>query len=395
MATTTSHKAFSVVFDHSFFNNASTRLGEILQMEPTPSCAEVLRGARMVFRKTGVTGMVLYQSNSGNPGSPMVNLTNNTFFNFTFSVKESVEFLNYSNLDDGAIAYKPGKVIYLFCKVGSSSSNLRTFTVSLLDAYARKKFNQQFSGFLPNESCSVLVKDASDTAVAGNFGVVGNGAATILADSNGNLNVPIDLSKLPDGKYKIEITATAPQVFTFWAEDALVSKSPMGIVSIQYEDITKLTPVSSANVVRFDYNFLAKQTIWRYYVLIKKPVPTNFFATPNNHHFEVSTTAPGITFNRENNGLPTPIVEVQFDGIRPVIFTSASAIGMSEDKIGPIVLKQKKIGSLMEKTLFSNLPNPTVLGTTSDRYNALRNQPKANNVSEMFIYIDEVSAFTS
>ncbi len=392
MATTTSHKAFALEFDHQYFNAGSTRLGEIIEIEPTPACAELLRGARMVFRKTGAGAIVLYQSNSSSPGSPMVNLSDNTTFNFTFSINELTEFLNYSNLDASLVnTYKPGKVVYLSCDILAGSSITRALSYSLLDAYTRKKFNNEFSGLTANITHAVLVKDANGTAVAGISGANGNNPLAIMANANGTIVAPVDLTKLPDGKYELFINNVSK--FTFWAEDGLVGRNPMGIISLQYKEIDELT---DSTPIKFTHDFFARLTYWRYYILIKKPVPVNFYATPNNHFFTITrTVSPVITFSSDNNGMPTAMANVQFDGITPIVFISDNPIAMNESKPVSIVLKQKKNGSLTEKTLFNNLPSPSIQGTTSDRYNALRNQPQATNISEMFIYIDEVSAFTS
>ncbi|MGL4596576.1 MAG: hypothetical protein ACRCYO_03550, partial [Bacteroidia bacterium] len=330
MATTTSHKAFALEFDHDYFGATSTRLGEIIEIEPTPSCAELLRGARMVFRKTGAGAIVMYQSNSSSPGSPMVSLSDDTTFNFTFSIKELVEFLNYSNLDASLInTYKPGKVVYLTFDVLSNSSSTPTLVPSLLDAYTRKKFNNEFSGLTANVTHPVLVKDANGTAVAGIYGANGNNPLAILADANGTIVAPVDLTKLPNGKYELFINNVS--VFTFWAEDGLAGKNPMGIISIKYTEIDRLTSIPPVLPVTFRHNFLARQTLWRYYILIKKPVPVNFYATPNNHFFTITTAAlPGITFASDisNNGMPTTMPNVQFDGIVPIVFTSNNPIAM-------------------------------------------------------------------
>jgi|GEM_PF-3178853 len=378
MGTIKSTTAFTAEFTHTYYDAVTPPLwtafevNKSLTIEPTAATAELLRGARMLFRATPKGFAVLYKSYLDTSPvtpvfTPFVEIADTDMvFTVKLNPKDKLEFLNYTKLYTGAgpdpanlgVLYSPEKVVYL------SKTSPGAITYDLIDQLRPDLFT--FDLQLPDGSgnADITVRDEANNVVLTFNGVV---------PDNNIYSVQIDLRGKPKGKYKLTADpATGPNVdVTFYVDNDLYGTDVFAIVKLRFLASFYTTPGT------YTHEFQARKTQWRYYVVIRTTPSGTLTVSSNDVNFSFplldTLTLDGFTtkvFHSYDTGTTT-------DQYIPFRKSARTSFALLKDGIVPGVIRE--------------MPNPKVNGFDSDRYTQITAPTSTTfkkNVSEMFVFVD-------
>lgn len=364
MSILTYHKAFSIQLRHEYFTDEFA-VNARLRLEPTVSCEDLLARGRMVFRNTGKGALVMYRSASATPGTPSVELKGKQIFNFKLKVNDVTGFMNITDLNLGATVYTPDKPILLKYTANPPSSQV-SLSVEFLDGFRAPRFNELFS--LTGGSNTLEVFDITGASVW---------AQTITSGIAATRQLAIDLSAQPAGFYEVRFTDSlnVQTIRRYFVGDNIQSGEVLAMVSICYPLGTS-APLYVNNAV-FDYEFLAKQLPWKFYIL-PRFIESGYFDEGNKPTIDVTELtvgAPSIVFSALNNS--RPVSSITIGGINPIVFQSAQNIPLREERQYRFTLNSYKNPTTTQ--LINSLPQPD---------HALPSSNPA--VKEIFYYLDRL-----
>jgi hypothetical protein len=317
MATIAYHKAFSIELRHEYFTDEFA-VNEKLELIPTASCEQLLAHGRMVFRKTGKGGLVMYRSENPVPGSPTVQLSGTQVFNFKLKLNDATQFMNVTELNLSG-TYTPARPIFLKAVVNNSvSANTPTqLSVEFLDGYRPSRFAETY--LLTGGNNTLQVTDISGSVVS---------TQTINSNVAVQKQLPVDLSGFAPGYYTVTFTDSLAAVTSrkYFVGDEVTPGESLAMLSIAYTG-SQIAQLYDDGAI-FEYEFLAKNIKWRYYIvarqidanypfdkLILKATSLTEDSPPEFNFFE-STSNPNPNFS--------------FGGIHPIIYESSSNILIRE-----------------------------------------------------------------
>ncbi|MCA6363899.1 MAG: T9SS type A sorting domain-containing protein [Bacteroidetes bacterium] len=364
MSILTYHKAFSIQLRHEYFTDEFA-VNSRVSIEPTASCEELLARGRMVFRNTGKGAMVMYRSTSATSGTPSVELKGKQIFNFKLKLNDTTEFLNVTDMDLGTTTYSPENPVLLKYTANPPSSQV-SLSVEFTDGYRSPRFSELFS--LTGGSNTVEVFDITGTLVQ---------TQTITSGIAASRQVLIDLSEQPAGYYEVRFTDSTSAVTSrrYFVGDDIQAGEVLAMISICYPLGTP-APLYTNNAV-FDYEFLAKQLPWKFYIL-PRFIESSYFDEGNKPTIDVTELtvgAPSIVFAALNNS--RPVSSITIGGINPIVFQSAQNIPLREERQYRFTLNSYKNPTSTQ--LINSLPQPD------------HSRPSSNpDVKEIFYYLDRL-----
>ncbi|TND08154.1 MAG: hypothetical protein FD123_2548 [Bacteroidetes bacterium] len=383
MSITKAITALTAEFDHQYFKTENKfRVNQSLLISPSAATAEILRGARMLFRQTPKGFTVMYASYPDPPDSttnfvPFVELADDTDLTFVMNLssKDRNEFMNYTKLNTGSPPpavptkeYSPSKVAY-FTKSGTNAMDY-----DLLDSLRPDLFTFDFQ--VPSGDATtkvdITLQYEAETAVQ---------IYDDLTNSNLVFSAQVDLRGKRKGKY----TLVATPVFgpgtmlttTFYVDKDLYGTDLFGIVKLPFKD-SVYPPTPSAAPV-YTYTFEKRITKWRYFLVLRNPA-----AVLSNPTFTISVVSGGsYNFPLAPTGI-TPGVLISGHGT--AVITSTDYIPFSET----IVKLRLDENFPTVKEIKVTMPNPKLDGFDSDRLTQLTTGTPQKNISEMFVFIDDI-----
>ncbi|MCU0432831.1 MAG: T9SS type A sorting domain-containing protein [Bacteroidia bacterium] len=363
MSIITYHKAFSIQLRHEYFADEFA-VNNMLKLEPTASCEDLLGRGRMVFRNTGKGGLVMYRSTNATPGTPSVELKGKQIFNFKLKLNAVTEFMNITHLDLGAGTYTPGKPVFLKATVTSSPVIPVPLTVEFLDGYRSPRFSESVQ--VTGGSNTLEVFDITGTIVQ---------AQTITSGIAATRQAVIDLSAMQPGYYEVRFTDSTSAVTSrrYYVGDNIQPGEVLAMISLCYQLGTS-APLYAANAM-FDYEFLAKEVMWRYYI-IPRFIESGYYSAVMGPFLKtnfVQGTIPIPEFQPITNYQPTPGILI--GGLNPIVFESTNPVPLREEHYFNVTLHNDKV----ENVLVNSLPQPD------------HSLPSSNpTMKEIYFYIDRL-----
>jgi hypothetical protein len=364
MATIAYHKAFSIELRHEYFTDEFA-VNEKLELIPTASCEQLLAHGRMVFRKTGKGALVMYRSENPVPGTPTVQLSGSQVFNFKLKLKEVTQFMNVTELDLSG-TYNPARPVFLKSVVnGVVSANTPTqLTVEFLDGYRPSRFAETY--LLTGGNNTLQVTDITGTIVSSQ--IINSNIAV-------QKQLSVDLSGFAPGYYTVTFTDSLAAATTrkYYVGDDIVPGESLAMLGIAYtaSQITQLYDDSAI----FEYQFLAKEVQWRYY-LLPRFIESTYYSLANKPIISVALldpAAPALLFTATNSSQPDTSISIS--GIHPIVFESDQQIALREEKQYQI----KLLNNSPAHVITDFLPHPDLQLPLSD-----------SAVYEVFFYIDRL-----
>lgn len=358
-------KLFVVDITHGFHTVASD-INKSLELFPLPETANVMKGGKMLFRKTG-TGLTIFFSafdsdpnTSGVQVEPIVTLDTPLSFTFLLRLANKTEFLNITELDQTGPSetYEASKLAFF-----SNSAMTGALDYELLEGLRAPIFTYHFPFLAPTPSTdtgTITIKDEGGTPLPG-FPVT-----NIKPDTNGNYYFPVDLHKFPKGRYIFETLDTSTSAVTeeFYIDGDLATQDVFGLIRITYPDNAVIYGTSVNDYETFSIDFTARQSKWRYYVLDK----SGTHPTLGSLSIDASTASPPLSFPATTtttiNGIPTAVFE-----------SPAANIPFRQAPRENIKLKYSAA------TIVDDMPTPV-----SDQTNGAKSPPD-KTISEIFVFV--------
>lgn len=380
MSTTKLITALSAEFGHTFFKTGfEYRVNEGLKIVPAGATADLLRGARMMFRQVPKGFSVMYSAYPDPPDSssfvPYVEIADGTELTFamTLSPKNRDEFMNYTKLYIGSdpadpdTPYSPEKIVFL------SGSGGGALSYSLIDALKPDLFTVDFqiTGGSSGTTCDVTLQYESETAVQ---------IYNDLPNSNLVYSAQVDLRGKRKGKYTFTATPTAGSTYTatFYVDKDLYGTELFGIIRVAFSDSVYTTP-STAPV--YTYTFAKRTTRWRYFVVLRGQYASQ--------QLKASGTLLPFTPSEAGTqpGYGIPDTDIRISGYDTFIFLSDDYIAFEEE---PLKIKLELYDPIEDKLVVGTMPNPALNGFDSDRYAILKPAAVEQSISEMFVFVDDL-----
>jgi hypothetical protein len=293
-------------------------VNEKLELIPTASCEQLLAHGRMVFRKTGKGALVMYRSENPAPGTPTVQFSGTQVFNFKLKLKEVTQFMNVTELDLSG-TYNPARPVFLKSVVNNvvSANTPIQLSVEFLDGYRPSRFAETF--FLTGGNNTLQITDITGTAVS---------SQTINSNVAVQKQLPVDLSGFAPGYYNVTFTDSLAAVTSrkYFVGDDISPGESLAMMSIAYTG-TQIAQLYDDGAI-FEYEFLAKNIKWRYYIVARQ-IDANYPFEKLTLKATSLTEDPPPEFDFfENTSNPNP--NFSFGGIHPIIYESSSNILIRE-----------------------------------------------------------------
>ncbi|MGL5888643.1 MAG: hypothetical protein ACRC3B_02090, partial [Bacteroidia bacterium] len=231
---------------------------------------------------------------------------------------DSTLFMNVTHLNIPT-TYNPARPIFLKAVVNNvvSANTPTQLSVEFLDGYRPLRFAETF--MLTGGSNTLQVRDITGAVVF---------TQTITSNVAVQKQVPVDLSGYAPGFYTVTFTDSlaVATVYKFYIGDDITPGDSLAMLSIVYT-ANQIGQLYDDGAI-FNYEFLAKNIIWRYY-LLPRQIDVNYPLSKLllNANALAQDAPPEFVFF-EDNSSPNP--NYSFGGIQPIIFESSSTILMRE-----------------------------------------------------------------
>jgi hypothetical protein len=347
MAITAHHKAFSIELRHEYFKDEFA-INEKLELIPTASCEQLLAHGRMIFRKTGKGGLIMYRSDNPVPGTPTVQFSGTQVFNFKLKLSDVTQFMNVTELNLSG-TYTPARPIFLKAIVNSvvSANTPTQLTVEFLDGYRPSRFSEAY--FLTGGNNVMQIRDITGTIVS---------TQTINSNVAVQKQLSVDLSAFAPGYYTFTFTNSLAAVTTrkYYVGDEIIPGESLAMVSIAYSG-NQIGQLYDDGAI-FEYEFLSKNIIWRYYIVARQ-IDVNYPFTKLTLKATSLNGDPAPEFDFfENNSNPNP--NYTFGGIHPIIFESSSTILMRENYDFELALQNTNLPQVVTVISKVSLPDNSI-----------------------------------
>lgn len=364
MATIAYHKAFSIELRHEYFRDEFS-INEKLELIPTTSCEQLLAHGRMVFRKTGKGGLVMYRSENSVPGTPTVQLGGTQIFNFKLKLNDATQFMNVTELDLSG-TYTPARPIFLKAVVNNvvSANTPTQLSVEFLDGYRPSRFAETY--LLTGGNNTLQVTDITGSVVS---------TQTINSNVAVQKQLLVDLSAFAPGYYTVTFTDSLAVVTSrkYFVGDEVRPGESLAMLSIAYTG-NQITQLYDDGAI-FEYEFLAKNVNWRYY-LLPRFIESTYYSLSNKPIIEVTLLDPGappLNFTATNDSEPD--TSISLSGIHPIVFNSDQQIALREEQQYQIRLLNNDRAYVITEFM----PQPDLQLPVND-----------SSVYEVFVYIDRL-----
>ncbi len=369
-------RLFNLRLSHNYFVlNRPIDIG----IRPTAKTRNLLKGGRMLFKPIPHGFTVLYEALEDEI-TPVVRLGGTVKLTFILTVADANRFQNITRLDMENEKPFSSSNILIFRNnpddVSHDTANPEVITHELLDSIRSKNFTYSFS--ISESVNEVIFRLTDEAGIPVSPGTDGEGnplpsALTLTSGDDGIFRQRIELSRKPDGIYRITIrnqadTDTLKEEF-FYADDNLTSQTFFGLAEITYDQ-------SSGNMYgdteEFELSFRRKATFWKYLIVNKN----RRIEDPGELQIEDETPEDSevyerLQFIREGDA---PHSEIRINDLDTVVFRSESSIPFYELP-KPSVQLRRDGGTV----LIQNLPNPSTSRTMKKSGDEL--------VSEVYVFI--------
>ncbi|WP_337041995.1 hypothetical protein [Emticicia sp. 17c] len=316
-------KLFTINLSSNFY--ADNNSFDDVVIEPTSACADLFRKYRLEFRNTPQGAFLFYEGREKTPPtvSPVIEIKNEVTFIFRLKIKNPV-FYDYANASD----WQGGK-IYFFKNTSYNTTGNIAINADLTSPLLNRPEKFKFEIERKDTDSLVTITDA-----AGGF--IEN--IVVLKKQNpadsGKDFIDIDLSKRPDGEYKISHIGTTNELKCYKASQ--FEPQTFAYLHITYKHGAWTTDL---NLQVFELNFKTKALVWKYEI----------------HQWAGKKAASVIAANT---------VEIKDKAAAPVIFAPEGILDF------PLTIKSNAAIELKNnpkriqlvsgtKVLIDSLPNPT------------------------------------
>lgn len=370
-------RLFNLSIRHDYYENG---LAKEVSLWPTAETAKLLKGARMLFKRTLKGVAVLYRAQEDEI-TPFVDLGKDVRLTFELSIGNRNEFLNITDLDESpSRKYSSSNILYFKNDPASASIDPDAPEVlgfELIDFIQSRLFT--FSFGLASSPAQVLLRVSNEDGTLVSVGKHTDGtpfAATLTLDRQGDdsYSQQIDLRDQAKGRYTITIRNTADTTTLMdkevYLDEDMAGRNVSGIVDIIYN--TGEDRIYN-DTEEYAVQFTRQASLWKYFV-INKSKTHDFSSDTFTIDDGGSGTGPYVVNTFALSG-SAPSADVKVSGLDTLVFLSDNAIPFYEVPKTSIELNKNALAN----PVLNHLPNPLHSGVLKEESGSL--------ASEIYVFI--------
>ena len=370
-------RLFNLSIRHNYYENG---LAKGVSLWPTAETSKLMKGGRMLFKRTPKGVVVLYRTQEDEVIS-FVDLGKDVRLTFELSIANRNEFLNITDLDESpSRKYSSSNILYFKNDPASASIDPEAPEVlgyEIIDFIEGRLFT--FSFGLGSSLAQVLLRVSNEDGTLVSVGNHTDGtpfADTLTLDrqSDDSYSQQIDLRDQAKGRYSITIRNTADTITLLekevYLDEDMVGRNLSGIVEIIYD--TAEDRIYN-DTEEYAMQFNRQASLWKYFV-VNKSKTHDFSSDTFTIDDSSSGTRPYVVNTFALSG-SAPSADVEVIGLDTLVFLSDDAIPFYEVPKTSIELNKNALAS----PVINHLPNP--------HHRGVLNEESGSLASEIYVFI--------